>query len=134
MDQIPQKRYFRIGEVSRITGLEPHVIRYWETEFSQLKPLRAGSQQRLYSRADVQLIDQISRLLYVEKYTIAGAKKRIKAEPVEAAQAEKKPGPPVPTREQPLFMLDSEPEPVPGKEDLLTAIKAEIGRVIKVLS
>jgi DNA-binding transcriptional MerR regulator len=78
--QIPDdKRYFRIGEVSRIIGVEPYVLRYWESEFSQIKPARADSRQRTYQRKDLELIMEIKRLLYDEKLTIEGAKKRLTA-------------------------------------------------------
>ena len=71
------KRYFRIGEVSRIIGVEPYVLRYWESEFSQIRPARADSKQRTYQRKDLEIIMEIKRLLYEEKMTIEGAKKRL---------------------------------------------------------
>ena len=70
--------YYRIGEVSRITGLKPHVLRYWESEFKVIKPHKGGSLQRLYRRKDLDLILKIKRLLYEEGFTIAGAKKKIR--------------------------------------------------------
>ena len=70
--------YYRIGEVSRITGLKPHVLRYWESEFKVIKPYKAGSLQRLYRRKDLDVIQRIKRLLYEEGFTIAGAKKKIR--------------------------------------------------------
>jgi DNA-binding transcriptional MerR regulator len=70
--------YYRIGEVSRITGLKPHVLRYWESEFKVIKPHKGGSLQRLYRRKDLDLIIKIKKLLYEEGFTIAGAKKRIR--------------------------------------------------------
>jgi DNA-binding transcriptional MerR regulator len=72
------KRYFRIGEVSRIIGVEPYVLRYWESEFSQIKPSRADSNQRTYQKKDLETIFEIKRLLYDEKMTLEGAKKRLK--------------------------------------------------------
>lgn len=78
--QIPdEKRYFRIGEVSRIIGVEPYVLRYWESEFSQIRPARADSRQRTYQRKDLEMIMEIKRLLYDDKLTIEGAKKRLTA-------------------------------------------------------
>ena len=77
--QIPDdKRYFRIGEVSCIIGVEPYVLRYWESEFPQIRPSRADSNQRTYQRKDVELIMEIKRLLYDEKMTIEGAKQKPK--------------------------------------------------------
>ncbi len=71
------KRYFRIGEVSRIVGVEPYVLRYWESEFPQIRPVRADSNQRTYQRSDVEAILEIKRLLYDDKMTIEGARKRL---------------------------------------------------------
>lgn len=70
--------YYRIGEVSRITGLKPHVLRYWESEFKVIKPHKGGSLQRLYRKKDVETIFKIKKLLYEDGYTIAGAKKKIR--------------------------------------------------------
>ena len=78
--KIPEdKRYFRIGEVSRIIGVEPYVLRYWESEFAQIRPSRADSKQRTYQKKDLELIKEIKRLLYEEKLTIEGARKRLKS-------------------------------------------------------
>lgn len=74
---IPDKLYFRISEVSKLTGLEPYVLRYWESEFKLIKPVRTKSRHRLYRRKDLNIIFEIKRLLYEEQYTIAGAKKRL---------------------------------------------------------
>ena len=73
--EIPEKRYFRIGEVSAITGLEAYVLRYWETEFPKINPARSRSGQRLYKRRDIEIILQIKDLLYQKRFTIAGAKR-----------------------------------------------------------
>ena len=78
-DSISSERlYYRIGEVSRITGLKPHVLRYWESEFRVIKPHKEGSFQRLYRRKDLELILKIKKLLYEDGFTIAGAKKKIR--------------------------------------------------------
>ena len=71
---IPDKLYFKIGEVSKMAGVEPHVLRYWETEFDGIKPRRARSNQRMYKREDVQLILTIKTLLHDQGYTIQGAR------------------------------------------------------------
>lgn len=79
MQQVPDdKRYFRIGEVSRIIGVEPYVLRYWESEFPQIRPRRADSNQRTYQKKDLEIILEIKKLLYDEKMTIEGAKKRLR--------------------------------------------------------
>ena len=81
MVQVPDdKRYFRIGDASRIIGVEPYVLRYWESEFPQLKPSRADSKQRTYQRKDLETLLEIKRLLYEERMTIEGAKLRLKGE------------------------------------------------------
>ncbi len=72
------KRYFRIGEASSIIGVEPYVLRYWESEFPQLKPQRADSKQRTYQKKDLETLLEIKRLLYQEKMTIEGAKRRLR--------------------------------------------------------
>ncbi len=79
MVQVPDhKRYFRIGEASSIIGVEPYVLRYWESEFPQLKPQRADSRQRTYQKKDLEILFEIKRLLYEEKMTIEGARRRLK--------------------------------------------------------
>ena len=81
MVQIPEDRkYFRIGEASRIVGVEPYVLRYWESEFSQIRPQRADSNQRTYQKQDLETLLEIKRLLYEEKMTIEGARLRFKGE------------------------------------------------------
>ncbi|MFZ5571943.1 MAG: MerR family transcriptional regulator [Thermodesulfobacteriota bacterium] len=78
---IPDKRYFRIGEVSALTGLESYVLRFWETEFKGISPKRTESGQRLYRRSDVELIHKIKHLLHEKKFTIQGAKQYLNASP-----------------------------------------------------
>lgn len=75
---IPDKLYFKIGEVSALLDVQPYVLRYWETEFDVLKPNKAPSRHRLYRREDVELLLDIKRLLYTEGYTIEGARKKLK--------------------------------------------------------
>ncbi len=75
---IPEKLYYKIGEVSQITGVEAYVLRYWESEFKIVTPMRTNSRQRLYRKRDLELILEIKKLLYEEKFTIAGAKKKIR--------------------------------------------------------
>jgi DNA-binding transcriptional MerR regulator len=76
--RLPDKIYFKIGEVSEILGVEPYVLRYWETEFEVLKPSKAPSRHRLYKKRDVELLLEIKRLLYSEGFTIEGARKKLK--------------------------------------------------------
>ncbi|MBU0673778.1 MAG: MerR family transcriptional regulator [Proteobacteria bacterium] len=72
---IPDKLYFKIGEVSQLVGVDTHVLRYWESEFKMIRPLRVKSQQRLYRRSDVKNLLLIKTLLYEKGFTIAGARK-----------------------------------------------------------
>jgi DNA-binding transcriptional MerR regulator len=75
---IPDKLYFKIGEVAEITGVKPYVLRYWESEFKMVSPSKSRSRQRLYRKSDVELIFWIKELLYEERYTINGARKKLK--------------------------------------------------------
>lgn len=87
--QIPDKLYFRIGEVSRLTGVKQYVLRYWETEFPMLHPKKSGTNQRLYRRKEVELLLEIKTLLYDKRFTIEGARNhianRVKVKPQKAA-------------------------------------------------
>ena len=77
---IPSKRYFTIGEVSELCGVKPHVLRYWEQEFTQLKPVKRRGNRRYYQRHDVILIRQIRSLLYDQGFTIGGARQQLTGE------------------------------------------------------
>jgi DNA-binding transcriptional MerR regulator len=90
--EIPDKLYFKIGEVGKLADVPTHVLRYWESEFSVIKPKRANSKQRLYRRQDVELILQIKNLLHEQGYTIAGARKLLESgEEIPLAQASSAP-------------------------------------------
>ena len=88
---IPDKLYFKIGEVKKITGVEAHVLRYWESEFKIIRPQRASSKQRLYRRVDVENILTIKKLLYEDGYTVPGARKLLTAKKGEKKQSTAKP-------------------------------------------
>jgi DNA-binding transcriptional MerR regulator len=77
MVEVPDKMFFRIGDVSRISGVKPYVLRYWESEFKFLRPIKNRAGQRVYRRKDVETIIEIKALLYEQKFTIAGARKKI---------------------------------------------------------
>ena len=111
--------YYRIGEVSRITGLKPHVLRYWESEFKVIKPYKAGSLQRLYRKKDLDIIQKIKKLLYEEGFTIAGAKKKIRdLERAENLQTK-------------LRLVERRPDQ--RDHDLLDAIREELKGIRKML-
>jgi DNA-binding transcriptional MerR regulator len=75
---IPDKRYFRMGEVCKITGLKSHVLRYWESEFPQIQPTKTDSNQRVYRKKDIETIFLVKQLLYEKRYTIEGARNELK--------------------------------------------------------
>jgi len=90
MVEVPDKLYFRIGEVSRIAELPASVLRFWETEFTVIKPRRAPSGRRMYRRREVELILQIKHLLYERRYTIAGARRYLAGHGRRMIMAEKR--------------------------------------------
>lgn len=101
---IPDKLYFKIGEVSDLLGVEPYVLRYWETEFAVLSPKKSGTGHRLYRRKDVELLLRIKHLLYEKKFTIEGARQRLHEE----ARTPK--APVAKTAQRDLFAKDPLPE------------------------
>src|SRR6266404_4723315 len=102
--EIPDKLYFRIGDVSRLAGIKPYVLRFWETEFPGLGPKKSGTGHRLYRRKDVELVLEIKRLLYEKRFTIEGARKFLEDRP--RGGAIPKPGPkPVPAKVQTQALL-----------------------------
>lgn len=76
--EIPQKLYFKIGEVARLCGLEPYVLRYWETEFKEIVPVKSRTNQRLYRRKDIETVLEIKNLLHKDGFTIEGARRKIR--------------------------------------------------------
>ncbi len=114
-----ERLYYRIGEVSRIAGLKPHVLRYWESEFRMIKPHKAGSQQRLYRKKDVDLILKIKKLLYEEGFTIAGAKKKIRE--MEREESRK------------LKVKQGENKTEEKERELLSLIREELKGIRKIL-
>ncbi len=93
---IPDKIYFKIGEVARLTGVKPYVLRYWETEFKAIQPVKSPSRQRMYRKRDVELILKIKELLYQQRFTIEGARKKIR-ELLTEGEIERADAPPPPT-------------------------------------
>jgi DNA-binding transcriptional MerR regulator len=114
---IPAKRYFTIGEVSELCGVKPHVLRYWEQEFTQLKPVKRRGNRRYYQHHEVLLIRRIRELLYEEGFTISGARNRLD----NAGADDDKPEPPVPARASGAAGVD------------LVAIKRELRAVLDQL-
>jgi DNA-binding transcriptional MerR regulator len=108
--EIPDKLYFRIGEVSKLLGVEPYVVRFWETEFPGLSPKKSDTGQRLFRRKDVEFLLQIKYLLYEKKFTIEGARQSLAKQKSEL--------PYVPVAQQTLFTND----PIPMIRDELRAL------------
>jgi len=129
MTEIPNKLFLKIGEVARITELEPHVLRYWESEFRVLNPRKNESGQRLYVRRDVETILRIKRLLHEDGYTISGAKK-VLARRKNRVPPTQRPGDPSgnPARQQ---CLDFEER---GFKETLKEIRNDLREVLSLLS
>ncbi|MHB1936477.1 MAG: MerR family transcriptional regulator [Acidobacteriaceae bacterium] len=107
---IPDKLYFRIGDVARLCSLPAYVLRFWETEFPQLKPHKGGSGQRLYRKRDVEIVLEIKRLLYDEGFTIAGARRTLAEKRAAVSAVDKQtPAPPHPMRRKTDFISPPTP-------------------------
>lgn len=121
--EIPDKLYFRIGEVSRIVGVEAYVLRFWESEFPRLSPKKSGSGQRLYRRKDVELLLELKRLLYEKRFTIEGARLYLEQKRKAPALTESKPAPAV--RQTNLFGGVS--------PDVLVGIRRQVEDILALL-
>jgi DNA-binding transcriptional MerR regulator len=86
LPEIPGKRYFTIGEVSKLCDIKPHVLRYWEQEFDQLKPVKRRGNRRYYQRHEVKLVRTIRQLLYIDGFTISGARTKLEGSDVNSAE------------------------------------------------
>jgi DNA-binding transcriptional MerR regulator len=104
--QLPDKLYFKIGEVADLTGVKPHVLRYWEAEIGTIRPGKNRNQQRLYRQRDIELILRLKDLLYNQGYTIAGARKFLRRKP---------------PAEAPVAALPENPLPVPLPPPIVAA-------------
>ena len=118
LPSIPPKRYFTIGEVGELCGVKPHVLRYWEQEFTQLKPVKRRGNRRYYQHHEVMLIRRIRELLYEQGFTISGARNRLLSEGGEGEHAEAASG---------------ETDAADTQAVDLAAIKRELGEIIALL-
>lgn len=127
--EIPDKLYFRIGEVARLAGIKPYVLRFWETEFPSLGPKKSGTGHRLYRRKEVEMALEIKRLLYEKRFTIEGARKfletRVKAEPVRGAKAVK------PAKKVQAELFSTAPSPM--ADSLIKDIRKELRAIAEML-
>jgi DNA-binding transcriptional MerR regulator len=120
--EIPNKLYFRIGEVAKLAGIKPYVLRFWESEFHGLGPKKSGTGHRLYRRKDVELVLEIKRLLYDKRFTIEGARKVLESKPKRDSGL--KPIA-VPRRQGELFSATSA---------LYLEIRRELGEILELLN
>jgi DNA-binding transcriptional MerR regulator len=121
---IPDKLYFRIGEVAQIAGVEPYVLRYWETEFPALAPKKSGTGHRLYRRKEVELVLEVKRLLYEKRFTIEGARLYLEQNKKRVAKAVVKPAVVSEAQQGSLFGLSPR---------VLESIRQEIVDIIALL-
>jgi len=128
---IPNKLYFKIGEVARLTGVKPYVLRYWETEFAGLGPKKSGTNQRQYRRKDVELVLEIKRLLYEKRFTIEGARKHLGLRTKGLTVA----APPAPANrpaaQGALFSLHPEPAGIPKEK--MDPLRKELKAILEML-
>jgi len=132
---IPDKLYFRIGDVARLAGIKPYVLRFWETEFPALGPRKSGTGHRLYRRKDVEMVLEIKRLLYEQRFTIEGARKHLDARPRTEAASRKpskrrsaKAAAAAPAKGQvDLFGASSE------KSEMLDTVRKELREIVRLL-
>ena len=127
---IPAKRYFTIGEVSELCGVKPHVLRYWEQEFTQLKPVKRRGNRRYYQHHEVLLIRRIRELLYEQGFTISGARNRLDGPDTAEVKFEETQ---VSTPQLNLGLNDTLPTSVDDKGFDLTNFKAELLDILKLL-
>ncbi|MBF0491360.1 MAG: MerR family transcriptional regulator [Deltaproteobacteria bacterium] len=118
--QIPDKLYFKIGEVAKLVGVKPYVLRYWETEFPEIRPGKSQTNQRLYKRKEVETVFKIKELLYKEKFTISGARKRLKD--IERGMV-------VPEEEAKQMPLFAAPE----NKDFFVKLKTELNQMLEMI-
>ena len=114
---IPDKLFFRIGEVSQLVGVEAYVLRYWESEFPGLSPRKSSSGQRMFRRKDVELLLRIKHLLYGQKFTIEGARKALQEKKIDSARSRTR------TEQADLFVVSPLPE-----------IRKQLSEILQLLS
>ncbi len=118
-EELPAKRFYTIGEVSRLTGVRPHVLRYWETRGKILRPYRKSSRHRLYRTTDIQLIFEIKRLRDEEKLTIAAMRRQLQAQARGPIPCQQAPLPGKPSKDERLALLQAIREELLAIKDLL---------------
>ncbi len=122
---IPDRLYFKIGDVASICGVAPSVLRFWETQFPQLKPNKSGTGQRLYRKRDVELALEIKRRVHEEGFTLAGARQAMAAQPIKRSHSHK------PAEVWQASLLNTQPE---QRSAMLTEIRSEMRQLLMQLS
>jgi DNA-binding transcriptional MerR regulator len=135
---IPDKLYFRIGDVAKLAGIKPYVLRFWETEFPALGPRKSGTGHRLYRRKDVEMVLEIKRLLYEQRFTIEGARKFLDARPkTDGASASSKPPKRRPAKPAaiapPKGQVDLFGAGAPETAEMLDAVRKELRDIVDLL-
>jgi len=142
---IPEKLFFKIGEVCEIAGVQAHVLRYWETEFPMLQPQKNRAGQRTYRRRDVEMALRIKELLYDEQYTIAGAKRKLSSDlrgpnrdglpssPAKAPARSLRPPPSLAGRLTPAQPVTSDAKSAGGQSAALTQIAKQLQEILNLL-
>ncbi len=142
--EIPNKLFFKIGEVCEITDTQPYVLRYWESEFPALAPAKNSSGQRIYRRRDIETVLRIKQLLYEEGFTIAGAKKRLEAEmsgrtSTPGNTPANTPAPTPPSALSPSPANTPTPPPVPAARDeqgraIMSEVREQLREILTLLN
>lgn len=137
---IPDRLYFKIGDVARLCGVEPYVLRFWETQFPQLKPNKSGTGQRLYRRREVELAREIKRLVHEEGYTLSGARHALES----GHKRQESPAPAAPSSAAQASVPAAAPPPAPSQPAALAAradaaatvsrVRAELREIVSLLS
>lgn len=130
LSDVPSKIYYSISEVSDFTGVEPHVLRYWETKFTRLNPKRVGGNQRKYTRNDVELLYEIVHLLYSEGYTLEGAERKLRGG-IAAVREERKAAESQANTVTPEKNNDTHPGE--AQSAVLQSIKKDLQEILKLL-
>jgi DNA-binding transcriptional MerR regulator len=130
LPEIPRKRYFAIGEVSELCDVKPHVLRYWEQEFPQLKPIKRRGNRRYYQQDDVLMVRRIRSLLYEQGFTIGGARLRLKENPKGLAEAVVRPAPPAVA--ETAVRAPAAP-PAPRRNSEIKSLRADLESLLKLL-
>jgi DNA-binding transcriptional MerR regulator len=132
--EIPDKLYFRIGDVARLAGIKPYVLRFWETEFPALGPRKSGTGHRLYRRKDVEMVLEIKRLLYEQRFTIEGARKFLEARPKTDGAASAKPAKRRSAKAAPAAPAKGQADLFgSGSSEMLDTVRKELREIVQLL-